>query len=239
MSRQPYFPAYSNLKPIYGIAHPQRMTKMAEAVGHCIMLFSYVDWQMALLLAAIMKTESEASVAIFLTLRNARAQRDVLIAASEMTLHGDEKEAFDALLTVYGGLQAQRADIAHGIFGLIPKIEDRAAWIETKNLSKHWIESFHGTGRRLSDLGVDEAERTEREDERLMRLSFFYKTTDLAQLESDIKELWEASFHFYVHLRYEQGRLERESFEKLCAVPQIARALAQMRDLKNNPRPAE
>jgi hypothetical protein len=176
--------------------------------------------------------------AIFLTLRNARAQRDVLIAASEMTLHGDEKEAFDALLTVYGSLQVQRADIAHGIFGLIPKIEDRAAWIETKNLSKHWIELFHGTGQRLSDLGVDEAERTKREDERLMRLSFFYKTADLAQLESDIKELWEASFHFYAHLRYEQGHLKRESFEKLCAVPQIARALAQMRDQKNNPRPA-
>jgi hypothetical protein len=170
MSRQPYFPAYSNLKPIYGIAHPQRMTKMAEAVGRCIMMFSYVDWQMALLLAAIMKTESEASVAIFLTLRNARVQRDVLIAASEMTLYGDEKEAFGALLTVYGGLQAQRADIAHGIFGLIPEVEDRAAWIETKNLSKHWIERFHSTGRRLSDLGVDEAERTKREDERLMQL---------------------------------------------------------------------
>jgi hypothetical protein len=71
-----------------------------------------------------------------------------------------------------------------------------------------------------------------------MQLSSFYKITDLAQLESDIKELWEASFHFYMHLRYEQGRLERESFEKLCTVPQIARALAQMRDLKNNPRPA-
>jgi hypothetical protein len=238
MSRQPYFPAHSNLKPIYGIAHPQNMTKMAERVGRCIMMFSYVDWQMALLLAAIMKTESEACVAIFLSLRNARAQRDVLIAAGEMTLHEAEKEAFDALLTVYGGLQAQRADIAHGIFGLIPTIEDEAAWIETKNLSKHWIDKFHNIGRRLSDLGVDEAELAKREDERLMRISSVYKTTDLAQLESDIKELWEASFQFYMHLRYGSGRLGSKEFEKLCAVPQIARALAQMRDPKSNPRPA-
>jgi hypothetical protein len=214
------------------------MAKIAEAVGRCIMMFSYVDWQMALLLAAIMKTESQASVAIFLSLRNARAQRDVLIAAGEMTLHEDEKEAFDALLTVYGSLQAQRADIAHGVFGLIPKTEDQAAWIETKNLSKHWIERFHGVGRRLSDLGVDDAEHAKREDERLMRLSSVYKTTDLAQLESDIKELWEASFYFYEHLRYGRGGLEREAFEKLCAVPQIARALAQIRDPKSNPRPA-
>jgi mannose-6-phosphate isomerase-like protein (cupin superfamily) len=62
------------------------MTRMAEGVGRCIMMFSYVDWIMALVLAAVMKAESEASVAIFLTLRNARAQRDLLIAAAEMTL---------------------------------------------------------------------------------------------------------------------------------------------------------
>ena len=73
MPRQPYPPSYR--KPIYGIAHPERMTQMAEAVGRCIMMFSYVDWQMALLLAAIMKADSEASIAIFLSLRNARAAR--------------------------------------------------------------------------------------------------------------------------------------------------------------------
>jgi len=81
MPRQPYPRSY--LKPIYGLAHPEYMTKMAEGVGRCIMLFSYVDWQMALVLAAIMKADSEASVAIFLSLRNTRAQRDVLIAASD------------------------------------------------------------------------------------------------------------------------------------------------------------
>jgi len=36
MPRQPYPQDYP--KPIYGIAHPERMPKMAEAVGRCIML---------------------------------------------------------------------------------------------------------------------------------------------------------------------------------------------------------
>jgi hypothetical protein len=221
MPRQPYPPSYR--KPIYGIAHPERMTKMAEAVGHCIMMFSYVDWQMALVLAAIMKADSEASIAIFLSLRNARAQRDVLIAAGEMTLFDKDKEVFDAILTIYGNLQAQRADIAHGIFGLAPETEDEAAWIQTKDLSKHWLEIFHRPGTPLSDLGLKLDEKEQREQEQLVQRSSVYKVTD--QLERDIKELWEASFHFYIHLRY--GR--SEEFQKLCNVPQNARELARMR----------
>jgi hypothetical protein len=236
MPRQPYPLNYP--KPIYGIAHPERMTKMAEAVGRCIMLFSYVDWQMALVLAAIMKAESEASIAIFLSLRNARAQRDVLIAASEMTLFDKNKGAFDATLTLYGSLQAQRADIAHGIFGLAPEIEHEAAWIQTKDLSKHWLDVFHRPGNLLSDLGLKRDEKEQREQEQLMQRSSVYKVADLDQLERDIKGLWEASFHFYVHLRYGPTQSDSEAFQKLCSVPQIAQELARMRDQKNNPRPA-
>jgi hypothetical protein len=59
MPRQPYPRSY--LKPIYGLAHPEYMTKMAEGVGRCIMLFSYVDWQMALVLAAVMKADCKSS----------------------------------------------------------------------------------------------------------------------------------------------------------------------------------
>jgi hypothetical protein len=83
------------------------------------MTWSYVDWQMAILLSALMKANSEASIAIFLTLKNAQAQREVLVAAAEMTRTGRNREIFDAIMLIYGGLQSQRADIAHGIFGAI------------------------------------------------------------------------------------------------------------------------
>jgi hypothetical protein len=215
------------------------MTKIAEAVGRCIMMFSYVDWQMALVLAAIMKADSEASIAIFLSLRNARAQRDVLIAASEMTLFDKDKEAFDAILTVYGSLQAQRADIAHGIFGLAPEAEDEAAWIETKDLSKHWLDNFHRQGTLLSELGLRPDDKEQREQGRLVQRSSVYKITDLARLSRDIKELWEASFRFYMYLRYAGTPIGNAEFQKLCDVPQIAQELARMRDQKNNPKPAE
>jgi len=237
MPRKPYPRSYP--APIYGIAHPERMTRMAEGVGRCIMMFSYVDWIMALVLAAVMKAESEASVAIFLTLRNARAQRDLLIAAAEMTLFDEDKEAFDALVKVYASLQAQRADVAHGVFGLAPETEDEAAWIETKDLSKHWLDVFHRPGTPLGDIGLRRDEKERREQERLVERSSVYRVTDLAQLERDIKELWEAGFHFYAYLRYSPGAFSDESFQKLCDVPLIARELARMRDLKDGSTPDE
>jgi hypothetical protein len=139
----------------------------------------------------------------------------------------------------YGSLQAQRADIAHGIFGLAPETKDEAAWIQTKDLSKHWIDKFHRQGTFLSELGLKDEEKERREQKRLVERSSLYKVTDLGQLARDIKELWEATFYFYIHLRYGSGQGDIEPFQKLCNVPQIARELARMRDLRNNPKPAE
>jgi hypothetical protein len=147
-----------------------------------------------------------------------------------MTLSDKDKEAFDAILTIYGSLQAQRADIAHGVFGLAPETEDEAAWIQTKDLSKHWLEKFHRPYTPLSDPGLKPDEEEPREQERLVQRSSVYKVTDLDRLASDIKELWEASFYFYMHLR-RRGPYSDE-FQKLCDLPQIALELARMRETR-------
>ena len=108
MPRQPLLPTFKDKKLVFGPAHIQRKPEIAAAVGRCIMLWSYVEWQMAMLLAVVMKADSEASIAIFLTLRNARAQRDVLVAAADMTLSEEDREIFDAVMLLYGSLQAQK-----------------------------------------------------------------------------------------------------------------------------------
>jgi hypothetical protein len=110
MSKQPFLPKYSKSNLTYGPVNIKNRPKIAEAVGRCIMTWSYADWQMAMLLVAPMKAKSEAPVAIFLTLRNARGQREVLVAAAEMTLTGSNNEMFDAIMLLYGSLQSTRVD---------------------------------------------------------------------------------------------------------------------------------
>jgi hypothetical protein len=228
MPRQPFLPKYSKADLIYGPAHIPKKPKIAEAIGRCIMTWSYVDWQMAGLLAALMKANSEASVAIFLTLRNARAQREVLVAAAEMTLKGSDREIFNAIMLLYGGLQSQRADIAHGIFGFVPEgKDDEIPWIETKNLSKDWIDRVHKP---------KPENRPKEQDEKLAqkRGSSVYKLSDLEQLESEIKQLWIIAFCFTMYLNYPDSPTTAKSLEEQCAWPQMAQALSQVRTQPNS-----
>jgi hypothetical protein len=224
MPRQPFLPSYSSADIFYGPGHIAEKPKIAEAVGRCIMTWSYVDWQMAILLAALMKANSEASVAIFLTLRNARAQREVLIAAASMTLSASDKEIFDAIMLLYGSLQSQRADIAHGVFGFTSNDEDDAMpWIETKNLSKDWVDRFHKPA--VENL-------LESHDEKLAqkRASFIYRVSDLKRLESDIMQLWRVAFYFTSYLNYPSLPLSVKSLQDQCATPQMTQALSQIRN---------
>jgi hypothetical protein len=233
MPRQPFLPKYSKADLVYGPGHIPKKPKIAESIGRCIMAWSYVDWGMAILLAALMKANSEASVAIFLTLRNARAQRDVLIAAADMTLEGSDKEIFEAIMLLYGSLQSQRADIAHGIFGFIPEgAEDAIPWIETKNLSKDWVDRFHKPKPENS---------AEQSNEKLAqkRLTYIYKLSDLERLETEIMELWHIAFSFTSHLNYPSLPLSTQALATHCALPQMAQALSQIRSQKNNASPAQ
>ncbi|MDN3276953.1 hypothetical protein QWJ07_22010 [Frankia sp. RB7] len=216
-------PTRSKADLVYGIGHIAKKPKIAEALGRCIMAWSYVDWQMAVLLAALMKADSEASIAIFLTLRNARAQRDVLVAAAEMTLTGDDRDTFDAIMSVYTSLQSQRADLAHGIFGSIPDgRDDEVPWIETKNLSKDWVERFHNSKK---------ADKIDQQDEKLAqkRSTFIYTLADLERFETEITQLWGVAFAFTLFLKYPNLPMNADELKKRCtASPLIVHALKQV-----------
>lgn len=228
MPRQPFLPSHSKADLVYGIGHIANKPKIAEALGRCIMSWSYVDWQMANLLAALMKANSEASVAIFLTLRNARAQRDVLVAAAETTLAAPNREIFDALMLIYGSLQSQRADLAHGIFGAMREGKgDEIPWIETKNLSKDWIDRFHNP--KNKDLHDRQADNLIQE-----RHTYIYKLADLERLEREIVQLWSVAFAFSSYLNFPDLPLTLAALEKQCAeTPLMAQALSQTRKPKS------
>lgn len=103
MPRQPFLPRYQNADFRFGVRHIQSVPDIAQRVGQCIMLWSYVDVQMAMLLSAIMKVDTEPAAAIFLALRNARAQREVMIAAAQSVLSSETLEAFEAVMNIYRG----------------------------------------------------------------------------------------------------------------------------------------
>jgi len=166
---------------------------------------------------------------------DASAARRTLLGGglADMTLQGADREIFEAIMLLYGGLQSQRADIAHGIFGFIPKgEEDAIPWIETKNLSKDWVERFHKPKPENS---------AEQSDEKLAqkRVTYIYKLSDLERLETEIRELWLIAFSFTSYLNSPGLPLVTKALEMQCALPQMVQALFQVRSQKNNPPPAQ
>lgn len=223
MPRQPFLPGFSNSNLVFGPAHIARKPKIAEAIGRCVVTWSYNEWLMALLLAAIMKANSRASVAIFLSLKNYRTQKDVLEAAANATLQDEDRDIFDAILIQYGSLQSQRADLAHGIFGHadIEGHEEIIPWIEAKDLSQDWLDQFHSGQARSSTNKSDNLRQK-------LRAST-YSLNDLERMENDMRQLFKSQLLFYTHLNL-PSEMNASTMRDDCKLPHMANALSRVRD---------
>ena len=216
---------YAKSSLVFGPAHIARKPKIAEAIGRCIVTWSYNEWLMALLLAAVMQANSRASVAIFLSLKNYRTQKDVLEAAANATLTGEDRDIFDAILLQYGGLQTQRADVAHGIFGHadVANHDEIVPWIEAKNLSQDWLDQFH-SGQPMSKS--DEPDNLAQN-----RGASIYRLKDLEQMEEDMRNLFRSQLLFYTDLAL-PSEMNAVSVRQDCKTSHMANALAQVRKLR-------
>jgi hypothetical protein len=224
MPRQPLLPTHQFAS--YGI-DPwdfDKMPKVAELVGRCIMCWSHVQFQIGILLSSMMGANSEASVAIFLSLQNARARRDVLFAAAKACLKEDDLDLFEAFMTVYQSLDAQRADLAHGLFSQSDDMPDAAMWVSAQDEAKHTVALLLNMQRKRMPPGYKSPKEH----------TFFYTTKDLETLQGQMFEFWRASMAFSVYLREgkKPGTLGAAQFQMLCASPQIQQEVARRRSYR-------
>jgi hypothetical protein len=199
--------------------------ELAGLVGECIACWAHVEGQIAVLLSAIMKAETAIVAAVFLSVRNSRAQREALTAAAEIGLSGRDLEMFRAIVLVYQSLDSQRADLAHGIFAIAEDMPDALLWIDSKDFTRHNLDFWNELMNQSNPLAPLQASET-------VRAQFFvYRKEDFVQLRDEIKELWLAVFLFTQCLRGLGGLvLNEQQFQKLYTLPQIQRALVRLRE---------
>lgn len=197
------------------------------AIGKCMTLWPDVLHTMAVLLGVLLGANSEATIAVFSTLRNARARRDGIRAAAEVVLDAPKIELFDAVMAVIGSAEKERDHLAHGCFGICRSIPDGVLWIESK----------HVTPWNVSML-MKEPNFTGKEHAELAKKIFVYRLEDINAVHREIDEAWKATFDFIAYLRWtpSQGGLsDVERYRQLCNSPRLATALSQIRqDRKNN-----
>jgi hypothetical protein len=197
--------------------------EIAALVGECIALWSQVEAHLAVLLSAIMKTETAIAAAVFLSIRNSRAQREAMNVAAKVGLDGRELEMFSAISLVYQSLDAQRTDLAHGLFGIHEEMSDAILWVEASNYTRHNVEWSAGLNNQsLAALASPPF------DERVKSDTFVYKKTDLISLRDEIKDFWKAVFFFGIYLK--MPKTTEDVFQQLYDVPPIQRALVRLRE---------
>lgn len=172
------------------------MPRLATIVGQITVNWSGVDLQLALLLGSLLGVENEASVAVFISLRNHRAQRDALQAAAEKCLSTDLKEGFDALLAGHSRLDKQRNEVVHGLWGRAEKTPDDLIWCSLQDHANMLIRDYQALRPGApSKAGYDRTGSITRD-------CFVVRYKDLEELNREVRLLAEAACSFHVHLRY-------------------------------------
>ncbi len=105
MRRQPLLPTYEGAPLEIGAVVIEKNPRLAELIGRIAINWSGVEVQMSLALGSMLGVENAAAVAVFLSLRNRRTQRDALRAAADKSLTGEIAEIFglfnEAELTLF------------------------------------------------------------------------------------------------------------------------------------------
>jgi hypothetical protein len=200
--------------------------ELAALIGECIAVWSQVETQLAILLSAIMKAETGITAAVFLSIRNSRAQREALTAAAQIGLKDRELEMFSAIAILYQSLDSQRTDLAHGLFAISEDLPDALLWIDAKYFTDYHVKSWAVASKGLLGQIAKDAE-----SEGKLRSEFFvYRKEDFLSLRDEINDFWGAVFRFGMFLRMPANPLAKQEFQKLYTLPPIQRALSRLRE---------
>jgi hypothetical protein len=168
-----------------------------------------------------MKADNAATIAVFSAIRTGRTQRDALMAAASVALPSDKLRLVRAALSVVDTVGGERADIAHGIWGVMDNHQDRVLWIEAKHHSP-WNTLVITKEMKGEHLGHDD----------LKKHLFVVRLKDVEEVYNRIDECWKITFDLFGLLRNSDangiyGLKGDDLFSYLCQLPKVAEALAR------------
>lgn len=197
--------------------------RLAKLIGQCASTATALEVQFALCMGSLLGIENAASVAVFATLRNAKARRDALLAAAVHSLPESDLELFRALIAVYERLDSARNDIVHGMWGEVTGEDDFVLWCSSQNYAVWHIADYHVTeiGQLTAEFRIDQ----------WMKYNHVWSYKDIETHNDDLASLERATGAFHGYIRY-RGRIQGDAaLRQLTSEPLIQKALAELRSL--------
>ena len=223
MPRQPFKP-YADRHPggrvEIGTQAFSKRPELFALVGKCLIAWSHVEAEMALLLGQILGAPNAAALAVFQTLRRSLAQRDAISEAAKASpLNEADQKLLTAILAVHKAIEAERNALAHGHLGIYTQMEDGIVWMTTADYI-----AFKSLIVLVGDRNFDEAKRN-----MLFSSLSYYRQPDLETILEDIDDLGWIWSDLIRYLQQERPQPRAQLYHQLCGRSRIAQELAKLR----------
>lgn len=216
--RQKAVRRYPKAKPTFGIRFIEDRPECAIIIARCVAGWSYIENEIALLLASILRINTEPVLAMFLAISNSATQTAVISAAAEVVLTKEDFELFDAMMNLVRKIGDERNHLVHGLYGGSMLVERGILWTEKKHQAAHTATVL------ASDHKTMETE--------YLKEVFVYEPEDLETVAQSIEWLhgFLGQFRGYVGKEsVEQPQWRAARYLQLCAEPRISAELAILR----------
>ncbi|HEY2031432.1 MAG TPA: hypothetical protein VGH20_19710 [Myxococcales bacterium] len=198
---------------------------MAALIARCLAGWSLVDLEMASVLAAMLGPTSEAGVAVYLSLQNARAKRDALISAAKVVLSGPEFRVVNAMVKKLQSLAKERHDLAHGVFGVLSDYQDRLLWCSSAHFAR-WMTNANKTAWRLEFDPDPHAP--------LLEKLCVYRDADLESLRDEFSEAFHLATQLHQYVAPIPNVSKQPIFDSISSHRMIREALQQRDGLRES-----
>ena len=134
-SKPPKRPAWA-IGPMFYDDRPDHVAK----IGECLMWWPPVEIAMAELLAALLRANTDVTVAVYLTLRRQTARDEAILEAGKIALDFSGTEMLEAILSFSKSVEAERNSLAHGYWGHSHQIPKDILWISSADVIFYHID---------------------------------------------------------------------------------------------------
>jgi hypothetical protein len=193
---------------------------------------------MVALLGILLQANSDAAVAVYLTLRRASARIEAINAAASIVLTTSEKELLAAVLMIHQSAEAERNALAHGCFISMDTFPDGIIWVESSKYSQFLVE-YHRDNDKSQCFGFLKVMIIW--SEKTFSSAFYYRTKDLEAIFAQIDLVMKLIRDFGGYLLWAPNQLpsKPERFDQLCNAAPIQDALRAARAFSTISKTAE
>lgn len=199
----------------------------AAVIGQCLGTWPEVEMQMARMLALLLRADTDAAVAVYLTLRRSTARKEAIYAAA-IHLEAEATAILKALMVVVDAAEGERNSLAHGQYFCTDVLPESILWI-------NMTDGVTIQTRLLRELKSLDFTTTPEQRKDFMAKVYHYTIKSLYSIRDQIFEAEHAIYLFNQYLMCIQGfklsETREQIYDRIRRLAPMARAIRHLLEL--------